>query len=166
MTTRLPRQALLFTKSFIEHAAKHGLRKGAAKAVARANPALLVIDAAGSVLDAVDSYLQLRKAQERLDGLRRLVPLEEETLALERDGLRAALDLAVRELAQHRQVRRCIGELVLQCGRASNHCWRELQAIRRSELPDIEAFDRTLVQLEQAQSDIKRTLALFNETLS
>lgn len=166
MTTRLPRQALLFTRTFAQEAARYGLRKGAARASAAANPALLVIEAAGAVLGAVDAYLQLRTARERRDGLARLIPLEEERLGLERDRLRETVEVARRELAQHRQVRQRIGELAVQCARVYGGCWDELQAIRRADLPDIEAFDTTLERLEQAQAGLRRGLALFNSTVS
>ena len=141
MANHVPRHALTLMASSAKLAAKHGLKKGLSKAAAKANPALMVIEAAVSVAEAVNSYLQLRKAREHRDGLQRLIPHEEERLRLERQQLAEQLDLAKEEIAQKKDIQRRLGELVLACGRACRTTWTELHAIRNSDLPDLEAFD-------------------------
>ena len=159
MTTRVPRHALIFMASSARLAAKHGL-KGLTRAPAKANPTLLVIEAVGSVVDAVDSYLQLRAARERRDGLHKLIPYEEEWLRLERQQLRKQLDL----IEQRKDIQRRIGELALVCSRVCRTTWDELEAIRSSELPDLEAFDRQLQSLEGAWTEFHHALQNYHET--
>jgi hypothetical protein len=145
-------------------AAKHGLKKGLSKAAAKANPALMVIEAAHSVAEAVNSYLQLRNAREHRDGLQRVIPHEAERLRLERQQLAEQLDLATKEIAQKKDIQQRLGGLVLVCGIAFRTTWTELHAIRTSDLPDLEVFDSQLLSLEGAWSDLKHALQNYNET--
>ncbi len=162
MTNRMSPHAWVFTASFLREAKRHGLRVGSARAASRVSPALLVIEAAASMARAVDSYLQLCTARAHRDGLERLIPLEERRLERERQQLAETLDLARRELETQRAVRQRIGELVLICAQAYRACLDELQAIRAADLPDLEAFDRSLEQLEEAQADLRRAFEQFN----
>ncbi len=164
MANHVPRHALTLMASSAKLAAKHGLKKGLSKAAAKANPALMVIEAAVSVAEAVNSYLELRKAREHRDGLQRLIPHEEERLHLERQQLAEQLDLAKEEIAQKKDIQRRLGELVLECGRVCRTTWTELYAIRKSDLPDLEAFDKHLRTLEDAWSDLQHALQNYNET--
>jgi hypothetical protein len=164
MANHVPRHALTLMANSANLAAKHGLKKGLSKAASKTNPALLVIEAAVSVAEAVNSYLQLRKAREHRDGLQRLIPHEEERLRLERQHLEEQLDLAKKEIAQNKDIQRRLGELVLACGRACRTTWTELHAIRASDLPDLENFDTQLRTLEGAWSDLQHALQNFNET--
>jgi len=145
-------------------ATRHGLKKGLTKAAAKANPPLLVIEAAVSVAEAVNSYLKLRAAREHRYNLRRLIPHEEERLQLEHKQLAEQLDLAKEEIIQKKEIQRRLGELVLVCGRACRTTWTELHAIRLSDLPDLEAFDSQLRSLENAWTDLRRALENYNET--
>lgn len=87
MTIRVPRQALSLMTNTAVMASKYGLRKGMAKAAAKANPALLLLEAAVSVADAVNSYVKLKEARAHRDGLERLIPHEKKRLELERKKL-------------------------------------------------------------------------------
>ena len=163
MGAHVPRHALTFAASAARFAVKHGLKKGLVKAGAKVNPALLVIEAVISVADAVNSYLKLREARERRDGLQRLIPHEEERLRVERQKLSEELEIAKKEIDQKKRVQRRLGELVLACGRACNTAWSELHAIRESDLPDLDAFEQQQELLEGAWSDVRVALGYFNE---
>lgn len=164
METHVPKHALTFMASSARLAAKHGLKKGLTKAAAKANPALLAIDAVISVAGAVDSYLKLRVSREHRDGLRKFIPLEEERLKLERQQLGEQLNLAKEEIKQKKDIQKRIGELVLICSQVYRATWNELHAIRSSELPDLEAFASQLQSLEDAWNDLRYALENYNET--
>lgn len=164
MATRVPRHALIFMESSARLAAKHGLKKGLMRASAKANPALLAIEAAVSVADAVSSYLNLRAAREHRDGLQRLLPYEEERLQLERQQLKEQLDLAKEAIDQRKDIQERLGKLTLACSRVCRMIWDELEAIRSSDLPDLESFDRQLQSLEGAWTDFRHGLKNYNET--
>ncbi len=163
MTTCIPRHALIFMASSAKLAAKHGLKKGLPRA-AKANPTLLTIEAAVSVADAVKSYLKLRATREHRYGLRKFIPHEEERLRLELQQLGEQLDLAKEPIKQEQDIQRRIGELALACSRVCRMAWDELEAIRSSELPDLEAFDSQLQSLENAWTDLRHALKNYNET--
>ena len=145
-------------------AVKHGLKKGLTRAASKADPALLVIEAVVSVTKAVDSFLKLSQAKEHRDGLRKLIPQEEERLRLEREELSERIDLAREEIAQKKDMQRRLGELVLVCGNICRLALAELHAIRSSDLPDIEAFDRQREMLESAWSELRQALGNYNES--
>lgn len=161
---RVPRHALTFMASSAKLAARHGLKKGMAKAAAKANPALMVLEAAVSVAEAVNSYLKLRQAREHRDGLRRILPHEEERLRLEREKLDAELKLAKTEIDQRKDIQRRLGELTLACASACQVMWTELHAIRSADLPDLEAFEKKLDDLEASWDQLRRALANYNDT--
>ena len=158
-----PRHALTLMANSAKLAAKHGLKKGLSKAAAKANPTLMIIEAAEAVIKAANSYLQLRKAKEHRDGLRRLIPHEEERLRIERQQLAEQLDLAKTEITQKKDIQRRLGELVLACGKTCRTIWTELHAIRNSDLPDLEEFDAHLCTLENAWSDLQHALQNYND---
>ena len=164
MATHVPRHALIFMASSAQLAVKHGLRKGLTRVAAKANPALLVIEATVSTAEAVDSYLRLRTAREHRDSLRKIIPHEERRLHLERQKLRAQLDLANEEIAQRKEIQRTLGELVLVCSQVLRTTWDELHAIRSSDLPDLESFDSQLQLLESARTDLYHALENYYET--
>ena len=108
---KVPRHALSFLASTAKLAGKYGLKKGAAKAAAKANPALLVLEAATSVADAVQAYLDLREARETRAGLKRLLPHEEERLRLAREQLSQEIVLAEQAIVSRTEVQRRLGHL-------------------------------------------------------
>lgn len=164
MAARIPRHALSLLGRTARLAAKHGFKGGLTRAASKANPALLVIEAVVSVAEAVDSYLVLARAREHENGLRRLIPHEEERLRLERKQLSEELTLAREEVAQKQDMQRRLGALVLLCGRALTLAWAEIHAIRSSDLPDLEAFAEELEMLDSAWSNVRRALANYNNS--
>lgn len=162
MANHIPRHALSFMANSAKLAARYGLREGVARAAAKANPVLLVLEAAVSVAYAVDSYLTLRTAREHRDGLRRLIPQEAERLRLEREHLEEALDLARAEIDQRDKIQQRLGALALSCCEVCRLSWAELHTIRTSDLPDLNAFDTAFDALEVAWAQLQRALANFN----
>jgi hypothetical protein len=161
---RVPRHALTFLASSAKLAARHGLKKGVGKAAAKANPALMVLEAAVSVADAVNSYMKLRQVREHRDGLRRILPLEEERLQTERKQLAQELELAKSEIDQRGDIQRRLGELTLACASACQTIWDDLHAIRSADLPDLGAFDRKIDELEASWNQLQRALTNYNDT--
>ena len=84
-------------------------------------------------------------------------------MRIERQKLREQLDLAKEKIKQKQDIQR-IGMLALDCSRVYRTTWNELEAIRSSELPDLEAFDSQLQSLESAWIDFCRALKNYNET--
>lgn len=84
---KVSRHALTFTVGTLRHATKLGIPGGMAKAATKVNPALLVVEAAISVLDAAQSFFALETAKTIRDGLRAALPLERERLEAERKKL-------------------------------------------------------------------------------
>ena len=145
-------------------AIRHGLKRGVTKAAAKANPILMVLEAASSVLEAVDSCLQFCKAREHRDGLRGIIPEEQEKLRLEREKLSEELDLAKTELNASDEIRKRLGRLTLSCASAYGAVWDELHAIRTAELPDIDGFERRLDNLDESWRQFKAALEYYNDS--
>nr|WP_289073654.1 hypothetical protein [uncultured Halomonas sp.] len=164
MATRVPKQALSLLANTAVLASKFGLKKGVAKAAAKANPALLLLEAAVSVADAVDSYIKLKDAKAHRDGLSQLIPHEKRRLELERKKLAEQIALTKEELAHKTNIQEQLGRLVLSCSSAYRTAWDELHAIRSSDLPDIEVFDAQFLEIEDAWSGLQYALQNYNET--
>lgn len=162
MAGRVPTRALTFTTKAATLAASHGLKEGMRAAAAKANPALLAIEAAVSVAQAVSAYLDLRASREHRDALLRILPHEATRLALEREQIKTALDLARAEVDQRALVQERIGALALSCAAACGTIWAELLAIRSADLPDIAEFERRCDALESAWSQMKDAVALLD----
>ncbi len=161
-----PRHAISFLAETAKLAARHGLRDGAAKAAAKANPALLVIEAAFSVAEAVNSYLVLREAREQRDGLRRLLPLEEDRLRATQETLRIEIELAKSELGRRQDIQQRLGGLSLICASACGQIWSEIHAIRTAELPALNEFDKKLDDLQRTWNQFRRALAHYSDTIT
>lgn len=164
MAQHIPKHALTFMASAARLATQHGLKAGVTKAAGKVNPTLMVIEAAVSVLEAINSYLKLRKARAHRDGLRQVLNHEEERLRLERDKLSDQLDLAKSEIDQRQRIQRRLGELVFACAQACRSIWSELYAIRSADIPDIEAFETEVAKLEDAWGQLQRALSYYNQT--
>lgn len=163
MTVRVPRHAIRLMANTAIYSARHGFRQGAAKAVAKANPALLVIEAAVSVFEAINSYVSLKRAEKVRDSLAALLPKEEERLATQRMILQKQIDVAREELAREHLVREVVNKLALACAEYYGIAWKELEAIRLADLPDMAAFDTQLNQLNMAFDKFQNALALYAE---
>lgn len=166
MTTRVPRQALSLLVNTALMARKFGLKAGAAQAAAKANPALLVLEAAVSVADAVGSYLRLKEARAHLDGLARLIPHEKTRLELECKKLAEQIALAKAELSDKSRIQERLGKVVLACAVVYRTAWNELHVIRSADIPDVEAFDKQFIELEDVWSELQHALQNYNETSS
>ena len=164
MTIQPPQHALTFMASTTTLAVKHGLKRGMAKAAAKASPPLLVLEAVGSVAGAVNSYLKLRQAREYRDGLRQILPYEEERLRLEREKLCEELEEAKTKIDQRQEIQKRLGALTLACASVYRTAWDELHALRTAELPDIEAFDSTLEKLEDEWRQFQHALANYSNS--
>ena len=164
MAAHVPRHALTLMASSAKLATKHGLKKGLSTIPAKANPALLVIEAAVSILEAVDSCLKLKTAKERRRGLENTLPLEEGRLRTQRQQLAEQLHLAKEEVAQKMDIQKRLGQLVYVCGQALNEAFSELHTNRSSDLPDPEAFGSQLLSLESAWANLLRASQNFQET--
>lgn len=164
MNNTIPRHALTFMYDSAKLARQYGLKKGVAKASSKVNPALLVIEAAVSVFEAVNSFINLRNAKEQRDGLKKLIPHEKKRLQIERELLAEQLNLAKEELEQKRDLQKRLGELVFSCGQACRTALTELHAMRSSDLPDIDDFDSQLEKLESVWMDLQGALQIYNET--
>ena len=145
-------------------ASKFGLKRGIAKAAAKSNPTLLLLEAAVSVSDAVNSYIKLKEARAHRDGLSQLIPHEKDRLELEREKLTEQIGLAKKDLVDKSLIQERMGRLVLACSTAYGTAWNELHAIRSADLPDIEAFDVQQINLEDVWSELQHALQNYNET--
>lgn len=161
---RIPRHAISFLSAAARLAAKHGLKKGLAKAAAGANPLLLALEAAGSVLEAVDLFIKLKQARTERDGLSEVTRQEAQALQVEREKLAEQIRLAEAELANHRNVQKRLGSLMLTCSCSLSHVWNELRAIRSADLPDIVAFDHRLDQLFITWQQLQRAQSYYYES--
>lgn len=166
MTIRVPREALSLLANTALMASKFGLKKGMAKAAAKANPALLLLEAAVSVADAVGSYIKLKEARAHLDGLAQLVPHEKKRLELERKKLAEQIALTKAELSDKSRIQERLGKLVLACAAVYRIAWDELHVIRSADIPDVEAFDLQFIELENVWSELQHALQNYNEANS
>ncbi len=145
-------------------ALRHGLKKGLAEAAAKVNPALLVLEAAVSISEAVNSYAELCRSRDRLDALHRILPNEEEKLRVEREKLESELALTRKAIEQRKDIQKRLGALTLACASACQLIWTELLAIRSSDLPDLESFERKVDELETGWNQFRRALADYDDT--
>ncbi|WP_373991694.1 hypothetical protein [Duganella sp. BuS-21] len=164
MTQRLPHQALSFTARAAKLAAQYGLKQGIKKAAARVNPALLVLDTAASVLDAANSWLKLRAARTRLNGLASVIEEDESRLAIERTKLKEELAIAREQLGQDKQIRERIGKLTLLCAKTVQALMQEMATLRKSDLPDVGSFEKLSGEMQGSWDRMREALDYYNRT--
>lgn len=164
MASKVPTKAIIFMAHTASMAGKYGLKKAATKAAGKVNPAFMVIEAAISVADAVNSYLKLKNARARRDGLQDFIPLESERLRLEREELLEQISLAQEQIGDKVEIQKRLALLALACGKVVRSAWDELYAIRKADLPDFQQFDDKLEDLEDVWVDFKRALYNFYES--
>ena len=164
MSVRVPPEAIRFMATTGRLAMKSGLKAGLRKAAAKENPVVMLLEAASSVAAAISSYLELRDARTRRDGLIQLIPHEAERLRVERQTLEHNLELARAEMNQRQRLQERIGALVLTCSVAYRTTWEELSVIRASELPDVEAYERHVEELDAAWQQLRHALANFGDS--
>jgi len=163
---RTPHYALRFGRLLATEMLEHGFRQGASRAAAKVSPVLMVLEAAASVADAIDSYLQYCSTKVHRDALKELIPLEEVQLRAVREQLgheieRIRCDMGTQ---QHKQLR--LGALFKLCAHGLRMTWEELENLRRADLPELDLIDRQTGQLEDAWHDFKRATAHYQELTS
>lgn len=163
MSVHVPRHALRLMPQIAAQVAKHGLRNGLANVAAKANPTLMMIEAATSVAGAIDSYLQYRTAVADRDGLKKLLPLEEKRLRDERENLRQQLARVQADMDQRQRIQECLRQLVNACVNAVRLTWEELERLRHEDLPDLGAIDELTKKLEEAWHHFQAALAYSQE---
>ena len=163
MSARAPLHALRLMPLIAAQVAKHGLRKGLANATAKANPTLMVIEAATSVAGAIASYLQYRTAIACRDGLKKLLPLEDKRLRDEREKLRQQLDRVRADMDQRQKIQERLGQLVNACVNAVRLIWEELEMLRYEDLPDLDIIEQLTEQLDGAWHQFQAALAYYQE---
>lgn len=161
-----PKHAIRFASQLAIQIAKHGVRKGAANAAAKANPVLMVLEAAASVADAVDSFLQYKASVVHRDNLKKLIPLEKERLNAERESLRLEIERIREELEVHKQMHVRLNRLVRACASNLRLAWDELENLRQADLPELDVIDQQSEQLEEAWRSFQRALAFHNESIN
>ena len=127
--------------------------------MARAHPAVLVLEAAGAVLDAITSYIDLRAARAHRDRLQTVIPIEAERLERLRVALTEEIQVAQRALEQRRRARQAIAEVVRLCSAACTEAMREWAELRTANLPELDAFEIGVERLEDAWAALRISLA-------
>ena len=164
MSKRIPHHALSFSVQATKLAAQHGLKAGLAKAAARANPILLVLGTADSILDAVHSWMNLKEARTHLDGMTRTLPKEEAALAIDLRKLKEEVTLARDGLRQQQALRERIGRINLLCAQICQEILHDLLVIRNADIPDVTRFEQLSEELEIAWTKMREALDYYNQT--
>ncbi|MGT2469587.1 hypothetical protein [Paraburkholderia terrae] len=164
MNARQTYQAFVFASHTARMAARFGLKTGLKKAAMRVNPITLALDTAFSVLDAADSWLKLRAARAKRDGLDSVIDKDKRRLEVEREQLASEIEIAKKELALQADARERIGQLALLCGRAVHTLMAEMAEVRRAALPDLEEFEKVSRRMENAWDQMLLVMEHFQQT--
>jgi len=164
MTTPTPKHALRFMAGIAQEAQKLGLRKGIGAAAAKANPIIVMLEAASAVTGVVDSILQYRTAAAHRDGLRDLLPVEAGRLEAERAQLKLQIERAQADMAQRQQVRDRLAQLIKACVGAVRVTWDELARLRDDDLPDLDRIDAMTAELDDAWRQFQTALEYHHQT--
>lgn len=161
---RIPYRAVGFLAQTGRAVARHGVRRGIGQAAAKVAPPLLLIEAAVSVVGAIGSFLDLAAARERRDALRQLNPLLQEQLRASRKVLEGEIAIAREELAQVGRSREIIARLVHSCRQAFSLAMRACRDLVVSDVPDLDAIERSQEALELAWRDVRSALQAYQAT--
>lgn len=164
MNTRQTYQALSFATHTARMAGRFGLKAGLKKAAMRANPVTLAFDAATSVLEAADSWLKLKAARARRDGLEESIDRDRRRLDIEREQLAGEIEVAKKQLALEADARARIGQLALLCAKTVQALMAEMAEARRAALPDLEEFEKISRRMEGAWDQMLLVMAQFQQT--
>ena len=156
---KIPRNTLIFLSSSAKLAVKYGLKEGFTKAATTTSPVGLAIDAATSVVSAIDSYNKLKTKKVHREKLKESIKLEEKRLKLIRSELSNQINIARKELSQELDIRLRLGKLTYMLAKACSLIIEELEDIRKSELPEFDVYDRKL-------TDLTNALLCFQDALS
>jgi len=158
---QVPTRSLVFMAHTARYGAQLGLKKGVAKAAAKAVPPLLVAEAAFSVFEAIHSYIKLREARVIRDGLaEELVHLEEE-LRLKRAILEEDIETARQAVAHRQEVSEAMAGLVRVTQQAFSMAMDGLAELRNADLPDLAELDARREEIEDAWAGFRQALQLY-----
>lgn len=164
MSARPIYHAFAFASHTARMAAHFGLKTGLKKAAMRVNPITLAFDTASSVLDAADSWLTLKAARAKRDGLAGTIDKDRRRLEVEREQLAGEIEIAKKQLALQADARERIGQLALLCGRTVHSLMAEMAEARRAALPDLEEFEKILRRMESAWDQMLLVMEHFQQT--
>lgn len=136
-------RALTFANGTSMHVAKY-FRSGA-----RSTSGAL-LDGAGAVLGAIQSFVDVETARAVRNGLADLIPLEKERLAACREQLALALKAAEEEIGQQSDTAECVAKLVVMCSQAHVEVLAVFKKIGEADLPDMDSLDRLQDTLTEA----------------
>ncbi len=166
MARAVPKQTFKLLASISEQVASFGVRKGIASATAKANPALLVLEAAEAVLNAVESFYRYRTATVHRDGLSQLLPQEEQRLNAEREKLRLQVASAKAEMEQLQKIQHLLGQLVAACAEAVRGAWKGIDLMRQEDLPDFDGIDERAEHLDEAWGQLQSALTQYQRNVN
>lgn len=162
--TRIPYRAISFMAESGKQAAKLGVRKGLSKTAAKVSGPLIVLEAIGSVIDCISSFIELSRAREVRKGLQKENPLLIKKLATERDQLRDNLDVAKKKLTTSSKKRETIAKLVKECQSLFSMSMEAFHAVRTADLPDLDRLAEIEDQVIDRWNAFKHTLELYQRS--
>lgn len=109
-----------------------------------------LLDGAGAVLGAVQSFVDVEVVRAMRDGLVDFIPVEKERLAVCREQLASAIKVAEEEVDQQRDTAECVARLVVMCSQAHVEVLAVFAKIGESDLPDMDSLDRLQDTLTEA----------------
>lgn len=136
-------RALTFTSNTAVQVAKYFRTDGRSTSGA-------LLNGAGAVLDAIQSFIDVETARVMKNGLAELIPVERERLAACREQLALAIKIATEEVDQQRDAAECMGKLVVACSQAHTEVFALLAKIGEADLPDMDSLDRLQDTLTEA----------------
>ena len=161
VATHVPYRSIQFMAQSGKLAAEHGLRKGMAKAAAKANPALLVVDTVLSIADCIHSFIQLAEAREIRDSLARENRLLVEKLKTQRQELVEQVEVARKKLDIHRERREALAGLVKTCQELFSETMKLFTEARSADLPQLEKLEMLEDRLHEDWCQLKRALNVY-----
>ena len=168
--SRAPRHALRFVGQAARLAAQHGVRAGVRRAAASTNPALLALEAASAVLDAVGSFIELKEARAVRDGLERETALLRETIATleerlreERQAVGLHADQTREREAYNDDIREALNGVVRDSLSLVARALRAVNDIHDDDIPDLVAIDAASRDLARAQRGLLHSLTTLQD---
>ena len=167
---RIPKQSLRFIGQATVLASKHGLRKGLTKAAAKANPVLIVLDAAISVAKLYYFIYQDAKMLKQKETLRKELKQLLKQLQAERDKLQTDIDAQLDNIKLRQEqkeiIRSSIDIIRQEIPKAMQHLG-QLKQEHPEDLTSIETHEKELYRNIQRFSEafaIYQSLHLTDNT--
>lgn len=133
-----------------------------ARSGAGSSPVVAALDAVGAIARCATAYLDLHAARAHRDGLKRILPLEEQRLAQQREQLKHLVALAAREIDIEAKVIQRLGEMVTVSAHVCRDLFSGLAELRDVDLPDLHAIDELQAEIDHAQHNLGRALKNLN----